>query len=409
MNAGEVRRVRKESLPVGVPRIGRAGIAVGVAVFMFIWVLWMASAAVHAAPGHADEDQTHIYTLLDERGRVLFQTGLQVQVGDRFLNEDNQEYEVVRVSGRFAHVKAGRRVDLRGALVRAYGSYPLPQTGILGANASPQGPIGVYHTHSDESYKPTSGKTNEPFNGDIFQVGTILSENLRAFGLRVNHSPDRHDPHDGEAYHRSRRTATKMLKQGPDALFDVHRDTPPPEVYQTSIQGKDATKVLIVVGRQNPNMHVNEKFAFALKDYADKNIPGLVRGIFYARGGYNQDLFPRALLLEVGSTFNSLGEAENGIGFFGGVVPAVLYGMTKPQAPPARGAEVPVEERAARESRSGWWTALVILAVAGVGVVGYVVLNEGSWESIVERLGSGVRGVLGLADGDVDDDGDERS
>ena len=50
------------------------------------------------------------------------------------------------------------------------------------------------------------------------------------------------------------------------------------------------TKVQIVLGRTNPNLKANEAFAKQVKAVVDKKYPGLIKGIFYGDGKYNQDL-----------------------------------------------------------------------------------------------------------------------
>lgn len=329
------------------------------------------------------ESSAGYYTLEDESGRVLLRTGLLVSSGDRFLAPDNREYEVIKVSGRLATARLVRAVSIGGSQEAFAGALEtgggLPERWRLWARSdSPSAGrnlIGIYHTHSDESYEPTSGETNKPWNGDIFKVGLAMSQVLRDIGIRVIHSSRRHDPHDGLAYERSRRTALSLTKSGPDAVLDVHRDTPPPEVYATMVNGQEVTSILLVLGRENPSLQVNEKFAYALKDYADSNFPNLVRGIFYGQADYNQDLHPRALLLEVGSAFNSLQEAQRGARFFSQVLPGVLYG-TGPG----------VAKRSGAESRSGWTTALwVILLVVVVSGI-FLLMNERNWQGVSERL-----------------------
>ena len=40
--------------------------------------------------------------------------------------------------------------------------------------------VAIYHTHNDESYVLTSGKSAEPGDGDIIKVGTALKECLKS-------------------------------------------------------------------------------------------------------------------------------------------------------------------------------------------------------------------------------------
>ena len=74
---------------------------------------------------------------------------------------------------------------------------------------------------------PTSGTESKPGDGDILKVGKTISNVLQEQGIKGIMSDNKHDPHDANAYQRSRRTAVQLLKQNPIALIDVHRDGVP--------------------------------------------------------------------------------------------------------------------------------------------------------------------------------------
>lgn len=341
------------------------------------------AAAANRGAGPADEALDRVMHLVDARGRELLSTGLGLEVGDRFVDPQDWEYRVVRVQGdRAVAVRRGRVKRARG------GAAP----GALSIQAQLTRLVAVYHTHSDESYEPNSGTASKPWNGDIFRVGTELSNLLRGLGVRVYHDATRHDPHDGLAYLRSRRTAARLLRQRPDALFDIHRDTPPAHTYLSWVKGERLARVLMVVGQQNPLLPANQTFAFALKAYADQHFPGLVQGILFKNSDYNQDLHPRSLLLEVGTTHNTLADAERGIQLFGRVVAGVLYGI-----PPSASLREPAREAARRreaaEHREGLRQLFLLLTLTGAGLVLYWLMGEESlpalgrgWARLSRRL-----------------------
>lgn len=364
-------------------------------------------AVAAAAPGMGsglDEHLHQVIRLVGEDGETLLVTGFPLSIGDRFVTPSNRMYEVTGVDkgiarGRFV---GGVRISWPGEpplprialawplLVEAWPSFaralpPFPRAFSQAAAEGqpelvPRNPVGIYHTHSDESYVSTAGQTNVPWNGEIFQVGARLGERLRSLGLRVEHSYRRHDPHDGLAYTRSRRTAVQLLRTRPSALIDVHRDSPPAWVYRTEIGGQTMTSVLLVVGRQNPGLRANEAFAFSIKGFADRSYPRLIRGILYAAGDYNQDLHPRAILAEFGSTYNELVEAQRGAGLLGRVMPAVLVSI--PGVPTGPSA---VAREAQREaSRRGWQTAAMYIILVGTGAVLFLILNEEGYDRLTE-------------------------
>ena len=267
------------------------------------------------------------YTVRDEAGNVILETGVPIQVDDIWISDQNQHYQVTRVERdqAWAALKTADNSPLKSMLKPD----SLAAQPVLGPSIPVQTPpqdihVVIYHTHSDESYVPTSGTASKPGNGDVYQIGAKLADPFKLNGISVSHSLNNHNPHDINAYHRSRRTATQLLAEGPDAAFDIHRDAAPASAYQTTINGIPCARVMIVMGRSNPNFQTNLNYALQVKAAADSLYPGLLRGIFIGRGNYNQDLYPTALLLEVGTHGNYLLSAERAVTAMGDALIAVL-------------------------------------------------------------------------------------
>lgn len=357
----------------------------------YIVVILVASALLWTWPVKAgDEDTSCWYTIIDEdTNRVLLETCHVVAMGDEFLDEENHRYRVVRMDGHTAWARFIGAVDME-AQATAYQAEVRLRLGFARIGLSPlssQAPSGrlvaIYHTHSDESYIPTSGSSSVTPHGDVYDVGAVISASLRnAVGLKSVHSWESHLPHDGSAYARSRRTAVSLLKKNPDAILDLHRDAAPLSAYATTVMGKPGAKVMIVLGRQNPNLKTNEQFAFALKSYADKNFPGFVRGIFYGDATFNQDLSPRALLFEMGSHENSKEAAERVMVNFINSIPAVLYGVT----PAGRTAEGDAARHARREGGATASTIVSVILLILIGGAVFLLLNEKSLGGVMARL-----------------------
>jgi stage II sporulation protein P len=300
--------------------------------------------AILSPNGFAHERNDGSYaTIVDEAGNNVYMTGRLLQPGDQVLTENNRKYEVVRVEGDTAYAKLIEEVDLS-----LY--YKEPEQGILAqfkgflepatARAEGSGKVAIYHTHSDESYVPTDGKESILGAGGIYKVGARFAKELESKGMNVAFSEAKHDPHDDMAYERSRRTAVNLIKkEQPDAIFDIHRDAVPPQVYGGKIDGQDISKVQLVVGKYGPTGKQIEDYALQIKAASDKKHPGLVKGIFFAKGGdYNQDLHPRSMLLEVGAHTNDRESAEKGIALFADVIPTILGKSSAPTGPNAAGA-----------------------------------------------------------------------
>lgn len=178
--------------------------------------------------------------------------------------------------------------------------------------------IGIYHTHNAESYAGNGGpERRDGENGDVVTVGETLKKALDKDGVPTLHALQIHDAEDFmKAYSKSVVTATQLLKDNPSMklLIDLHRDGLPPNVNKstTTINGKEAGRVLVVIGQKNPHWKENEKIAQELINLGEKKYPGLfVPKMSYASDArYNQHLANGALLLEIGSQLNTLEEAK---------------------------------------------------------------------------------------------------
>ncbi len=269
--------------------------------------------------GHADEVlHGPLYVLRDQDGRQIMVTARRIHPGDEYIAENNDHYRVVRVRGRVAHAlllgkDTAPDVAVAAAAVAARG---------LALARSPRGvTVGIYHTHNDESYIPTSRTEAVNGRGGVHRVGDSLADALRAKGYRVIHDETVNLPHDNGAYRRSRRVVTRLLNQeGGDVLVDVHRDAGPWNSYARRVHGRWLAQVRLVVGRTNPGEPINLTFARQLKAIADRRHPGLVKGIFVGRDAYNQDLSPRSILIEVGTEQNAEPSARRGAALFADVL-----------------------------------------------------------------------------------------
>jgi len=343
-----------------------------------IAVLLVVLVSCFAGLAYAQEKNDGKYfTIVDENGVTVYITGWSVRVGDQFITDKNIRYEITSVESDIAYAKKIGEVNL-GQYMPQNESRPGLFSGLLRTRIAKAqgGKVAIYHTHSDESYVPTDGKESIVGAGGIYKVGDAFAQALQAKGLEVIQSKAKHDPHDDMAYERSRRTAMDLIKQQPAAIFDIHRDAVPPQVYKATINGTDVTKVQLVVGKYGPTGKQIEDYALQIKAASDKQYPGLVKGIFFAKGGdYNQDLHPRSMLLEVGSHTNDRASAERGVALFADVIPTVLG--TASAAPTAQNGAADVGTVATGPSGAiksiGWIVGLLV-----VGVVAFLFLSTGS-------------------------------
>ncbi|MFZ5633115.1 MAG: stage II sporulation protein P [Bacillota bacterium] len=322
------------------------------------------------------------YTIKDEKGSPVTMVSRRVRAGDEVITAEGKHYRVCRAGGNSATARfVGMDRDLL-AYSELFSKMALPAATPGWSNR----PVAIYHTHSDESYLPSDGTASIPFRGGIIQVGDAYKDTLSRDGARVLHDKTPHDPHDNNAYYRSRRTAVQLLKKNPIAVFDVHRDgVDDPEFYRKFIANEEVAQVRIVVGRQNPHMSANLDFAKRLMAYANKMYWPIVKEIFIGEGNYNQDLMSTAILLEAGTYTNRKEEAMSGIDRLADAVPIVL-GITGPSSRPgAPEYEKPVTDPTAR--RSGVWSALlwmVIFTLLGGGA--FLLISAGDFNTAKQRL-----------------------
>lgn len=333
------------------------------------------------------------YALVDEQGNVLDLTALRVYKDDEFISADNRRYRVTKVVNDTAQCR------FIGTEVIAYEEYEepvLPQNGgaataAAGAAAAATGTeavvpavankpvVGIYHTHGDESYRPSQGYSSAPAGqkGGVSQVAETLKGELEKQGITALYNDATHSPHDSGAYHRSRRTATTLMKQGAQVLIDVHRDAVPASAYRTQIDGQNVSQVKLVVGKRNPTSSASLNYAKKVKGFLDKHYPGLAKGIFIGKGVYNQDLRATNLLVEVGTDKITLDEAKRGVTLLANTLPNMIGGGGA--AAGAGGGTTAGNEGAGKAI--GWLIGAVVL-----GGLGFLLISTGSFKGAANKL-----------------------
>ncbi|MCL6609924.1 MAG: stage II sporulation protein P [Peptococcaceae bacterium] len=323
---------------------------------------------------NCDHQAGFLVSIMDDGGNVISKASRGVAAGDEIIQPDGKHYRVTKVGGNYARAVLVGTDQQYLAYCDYFSRMAVPVTAVVrdGRNL-----VGIYHTHSDESYVPSDGSEAIPFKGGIYGVGQSLVSRLKSQNVNVAYDRTPHDPHDNNAYYRSRRTATRLLKNNPVAMLDVHRDgIPDAGYYRRNISNTPVAQLRLVVGRQNPNMKANLDFARKMMAYANKTHPNIVKEIFMANGSYNQDLMPTALLIEAGTHLNSKKEAENGVALFADAIPTVL-GMTG-----APGGAAGTAGRA-----GGAWKALAwILGITILGGGAFLLISSGGLKQAGRRL-----------------------
>ncbi len=209
-----------------------------------------------------------------------------------------------------------------------------------------EGPqILIMHTHGSEAYTPAgldrydasdANRTQDP-RYSVIRVGDELAERLEEQGLRVLHDREIYDyPSYTGSYSRSGEAVARYLERYPEiaVVIDLHRDALGADgvVYKTMAEeeGTVASQVMLLVGSdesglEHPNWRSNLSLALYLQQAAATAHPTLMRPVSLVPQRYNQQLTGGSLILEVGSSGNTLQEALSAIRLFAGAVgPALL-------------------------------------------------------------------------------------
>ncbi|MCX7781169.1 MAG: stage II sporulation protein P, partial [Negativicutes bacterium] len=104
--------------------------------------------------------------------------------------------------------------------------------------------------------------------------------------------------------------------------------------------------------------------------------------IFIAHGNYNQDLGPRAILVEIGTQYNTLDQAKRSAALFADIVPSLL----KPAGGNAANPAAATDEEALPPENNTLADILTILGVIAAGAAAFLFLSTGSWREAKEKL-----------------------
>ena len=357
-----------------------------------------AAQSVSTQAPEADADE-NVWTIYDEDGQYLTSIYGRVYLDDEYISSDNRLYRIIEVDD-----------SKRTAVAQYIGQESLiePDNEAVATVAQESKRlIGIYSTHSDESYIPTDGSESKEKDAGIYDVDEALKKALEERGIEVELDTTTHLPHDAGAYRRSRSTAARLLKSQPAALLDIHRDgIPDPDEYVQKIEDEDATKVRLLVGKSNPNADANRKFAKQIKAAADEMYPDLIKDIYIGKGDYNQELAPRAILLEFGTHTIKKERAIKSTAYMADVLERVLFGSTaKAEGAANADADAAGSETTAEAGGSGAaWGILWVVGIALAAIVGYGLITTGSlsgmWNKVKRGASETTGGLLGKKRGE---------
>lgn len=201
-------------------------------------------------------------------------------------------------------------------------------------NITSDGPqILIVHTHSTESYSGDGATTYDINTGDrsadtsnnVVAVGDAVTKIFEEKGIKTIHDRTLHDyPSYNGSYASSLKSIEQIIKENPSIkiVFDIHRDA---IVYNdgtkagalTQINGENCAQLMFVVGTDegglnHPNWEQNLTFAIQLQNKISEKYPTLMRYVNLRKERFNQHATTGSLIIEVGTSGNSLNEAIRG-------------------------------------------------------------------------------------------------
>ncbi len=182
----------------------------------------------------------------------------------------------------------------------------------------------IVHTHACEAYSPEDYESAGDHRTldtaqNVVAVGDALTVALEELGLRVIHDTTLCDaPSYNSSYAVARQRIKTWLEQEPEIglVLDLHRDALATPVRETGVwDGADCARLMLVVGTdegglEHPGWEANLSCALKLQALLARQGGGLVKPLNLRRERFNGDLSPGAMIIEVGSTENTLQEAR---------------------------------------------------------------------------------------------------
>ncbi len=190
----------------------------------------------------------------------------------------------------------------------------------------------IIHTHGTESYSEEKEefyiddgselwRTTDTNKNMIF-IGKRMAEILNDEGVNTIHCEIMHDKESyQDSYLRAAETIKTYLAKYPSIkyVFDIHRDAilkPDGTLVKavTNIDGESTAQVMTVVGSNYkganfPDWENHLSLALKLREKLAKKSETLSRPVYLRGAAYNQQYTPGSLLIEIGTSGNTLSEA----------------------------------------------------------------------------------------------------
>ena len=207
----------------------------------------------------------------------------------------------------------------------------------------------IMHTHGSEAYTPSGldryeesdNRRTEDTEYNVVRIGDELTSILESYGLSVIHDRQIHDyPSYTGSYTRSGQAIEKQLNENPGiaVVLDIHRDALDSNgvIYKTMAEenGVCASQIMLLSGSnasglKHDDWQKNLGLALYLQQAVITKHPTLMRPVTLVNERYNMHLTNGSLIVEVGSSGNTLQEALAAIRLFGDAIGPALMALAE--------------------------------------------------------------------------------
>lgn len=199
----------------------------------------------------------------------------------------------------------------------------------------------IIHSHSCEAYTQSEGHAYIPSENyrtldlehNMIAVGDALAEELAELGVEVIHDRTLNDyPSYNRSYAAAREKIAAYLEEYPSIVMvlDLHRDALDEPVRETvERDGQTLAPLMVVVGTDegglsHPHWDRNLSCGLKLQALGNRDAPSLFKALSFRQSRFNGDMTPGSLIVEVGSTENTLPEAVASMAYLARYVEELL-------------------------------------------------------------------------------------
>lgn len=204
----------------------------------------------------------------------------------------------------------------------------------------------IYHTHATESYNDTNDsgtyRSLDP-QRNMIAVGEIMAATLEANSIKTLHLTEMFDAGSyNNAYDKSSAAVTKALKKYPSIryILDIHRDSVS-DGYGNCISADfiydndAAAQMMFVVGTDeggsgHTEWRQNLTTVLHLQSRLCASAPSSMRPVNLRKASFYQDKSAGAMLVEIGTSGNTLSEAKKSAEIFAQALADYMTGKDTP-------------------------------------------------------------------------------